>query len=102
MKCPKGTVEISLWLNDHGTSAIYFDGTHRARDSSQATLVLFEESGGHAKAMIKAVCEHLKPVLDLLEPDSELSQISDVHLFTPEEFETLTEGLHYEMPSGDS
>lgn len=100
MKCPKGTVEVSLWWrvpdsdDIHEYKSVYFDAF---RDNTQGDGIIRDlhndEDHPEEKALVYTIFDRLKPVLDLMTPRSDLSRTSKVYIFEPDEFESLTEGI---------
>lgn len=93
MKCPEGTVEVAVWVD-----GIYFDERHNVDDEDGIACI---RNDGYAaledKALYKKLHDALKPIMDLGGPNWHTHN-NEVWLFTPEEFETLTEGVNDEMP----
>lgn len=88
MKCPKGTVEVSVWYVD-GYSSIYFDSK---RDCGTNSDVIREiESYGETKELNGRLLEKLKSIIDL--GPHRVVDDCNVYLFEPETFEELTEGV---------
>lgn len=87
MKCPSGTIEVSVWK-----TTIYFDGERKARTAGKATGEL-EQGDAH----YNQIREALAPVLNL--GANWVVDGDEVHLFEPEVFEELTKEVHYEMPA---
>lgn len=93
MKCPEGTVEVAVWAD-----GIYFDKEHRVEDQDAILEIVNNEyASSNDRLLYNKIFAALKPITDLSGP-SWRPHNNEVFLFTPEEFETLTEGVEYEMP----
>lgn len=98
MECPAGTIEVSFWFPTLTEGVIYFDSEHDSHNVGQCVGIIYPEDGvglGVFEQIIAAV----KPVLDLMTPKRKME--TDYYTLTPEEFESLTEGIHHEVPERD-
>lgn len=97
MKCPSGTVEVSVWLdkedsfNPKKRHSIYFDNV-KASVTPQNT-VDFWCSEDRPSETLEVLMEKIRPVLQLMSPVEGISSFSVVYILTPEEFEAITEGI---------
>lgn len=90
MKCPTGTVEIAVW-----SDGIFFDEKYKVEDEDPILGIQNHANAPEEdKLLYKEITDALKPVMDLMGP-SWIAHNNNVYLFTPEEFETLTEGIEY-------
>lgn len=97
MKCPSGTVEVSVWLdkedpfNRKKRHSIYFDNV-KASVTPQNTVDFWcsEDKPGE---VLEVLMEKLRPVLQLMSSVDDISSYSAVYILTPEEFEVITEGI---------
>lgn len=115
MKCPAGTVEVSLWTNnlegephsDTEFKSLYFDAVKNNTSGMDIIEGYHHDSPLREKRdLLDEVLAKLKPVLDLMEPRRDLTDVSRAYTFTPEEFEVLTEGIervnNYEHDADDA
>lgn len=97
MKCPSGTVEVSVWLdkedsfNPKKRHSIYFDTEKRC--ATPEKTIDFWCSEDRPGEMLEVLMEKLRPVLQLMSPVDGISSFSTVYILTPEEFEVITEGV---------
>lgn len=83
MKCPDGTVEISVW-----SSTVYFDTVHNSTTSADALGWL--PSG---EPITRAVLKALKPITDLGVHKQSPAANMEIWFIDPEIFEELTKDI---------
>lgn len=81
MKCPEGTVEVSVWKH-----TIYFDGEKKATNACTAKKIL-----RCSDVYYEEIREALSPIMNL--GHNWVCDGEEVHLFDPDVFELLTKGV---------